>query len=67
MLIILENQDTGVVKTQSNGFLQVSAGKRKKRVADRKSHLPKHRNNSFLWPFLETEVNSCTYFLNKTF
>lgn len=31
MLIILENQDTGVVKAQSNGFLQVSAGKRKKK------------------------------------
>lgn len=55
MLIILENQDTGVVKAQSNGFLQVSAGKRKKkRAADRRSHLPKHRHNSFLWPFLET-------------
>lgn len=29
--------------------------------------LPKHRNNSFLWPLLEAEVTACIYFLNKAF
>lgn len=75
VLIILENQDTWFAKTQKQWLCEnrICAGlcwgrkKKKKKAVDWSLRLPKDRNNSFLWPFLETEVNACTYFLNKTF